>query len=196
MTVQSRSKRFLLFALILLGGLAATAKLPVIAQTQPGSLRLVDMVRFYSGLPHQARSLQLLQQQIDNRDPQLLQADSIAANVWRNSTTLVGHTDIFNQISAKNRTGPDPLTLATNAANVRVGGPVDIEVLPSPGVESPSQVMVTITQGGILDDSVAGVRNRFDIQQQNGQWTIQRAGRQVRCQAGRGHQDFSAEICS
>ena len=195
MTVQSRSNRFLLSALILLGGMAATVKLPVIAQSQPNSLRLADVVRFYSGLPHQARSLQLLQQQIDNQNPELLQADSIGANVWRNSTTLAGHTDILNQIAAENRTGSDPLAMATSAANIRVGAPADIEVLSSPGGEAVNEVMITITQGDFLDDSIAGVRDRFDIQQQNGQWTIQRAGRQVRCQPGRGHQDFSAENC-
>lgn len=195
MAVRLQSKRFFLSAMILLGGLSATAKLSAIAQTQPNPLRLLDVVRFYNGLPHQTRSLQLLQQQIDDRDPELLQADSIAANVWRNSNTLVGHVDILNQISAENRTGADPLALATNAAGIRAGAPVDIELLPSGGVESPDQVMVTVTRGGILDDSVAEVRDRFDIQQQNGQWTIQRAGRQVRCQEGRGHQDFSAENC-
>ena len=195
MAVRSRSKHFLLSAMILLGGLSATAKLSAIAQTQPNSLRLIDVVRFYNGLPHQARSLQLLQQQIDDRDPALLQADSIAANVWRNSNTLVGHVDTFNQISPENRIGADPLALATNGAGIRPGAPVDIELLPSGGVESPDRVMITITQGGILDDSVAQVRDRFDIRRQDGQWIIQRAGRQIRCQEGRGHQDFSAENC-
>ena len=195
MAVQFRSRYFLLSALALLSGLAVTAKLPAIAQTQPNPLRLADIVRFYNGLPHQSRSLQLLQQQIDDRDPSLLQADSIAANVWRNSPTLVGYTDILGSISAENRTGADPLALATKAANVRAGAPVDIGVLSGPNVESPTQVMITITRGGILDDSVAEIRDRFDIQAQNGRWTIQRAGRQVRCQTGRGHQDFSAENC-
>lgn len=195
MTVRSQSKYFLLSALVLLSGAAMTAKLPAIAQTPQNPLRLVDIVRFYNGLPHQSRSLQLLQQQIEDRDLELLEADSIAANVWRNSPVLVGHTDILDTISAENRTGPDPLALATNAANVRVGAPVNIEVLSGPGVESPTQAMVTITQGGILDDSIAEVRYRFDIQAQSGQWTIRRAGRQVRCQAGRGHRDFSAESC-
>lgn len=185
----------LLLLIILLGSMTAALRLPATAQAQSNSLRLLDVVRFYNGLPHQTRSLQLLQQQIEDRDPTLLQADSIAANVWRNSSTLVGHTDILGSISAENRTGVDPIALATNVSNIRVGAPVDIEVLSGPGVESPSEVMITITQGGVLDDSVAEVRDRFDIRQQNGQWTIQRAGRQVRCQAGRGHQDFSAESC-
>jgi hypothetical protein len=87
------------------------------------------------------------------------------------------------------------LQLAIANSNLRTGAPVDIELLSGPNVEAPDQVMVTVTAGGLLDDSVAGIRYRFDMQLQNGQWEIQRAGQQFRCQPGRGHQDWSDETC-
>ncbi|MEL6814129.1 MAG: hypothetical protein AAFP03_04850 [Cyanobacteria bacterium J06598_3] len=196
MIARQKNKYYLLPVIaILLSSLVGSIKAPALAQSQQPSLRLVDLAKFYSGLPHQERALQLLQQQVNTLNPELLSADNIAANVWRNSATLAGHTDILGQIPAANQTGPDPLQLALSAAAPRTGTPLDIEVLPSGGVEAPNQVMITVTKGGALDDSVAGVRDRFDIQLQNGQWQIQRAGRQVRCQAGRGHQNFSAENC-
>jgi hypothetical protein len=117
------------------------------------------------------------------------------ANVWRDSESLVGHIDILEQIPPTERTGADPLALAIAAANLRTGAPADIELLPGANVESPDQVMVTVTAADILDDSVAGIRDRFDIERQGDQWTIQRAGRQVRCQPGRGHADWSDETC-
>lgn len=168
---------------------------PALAQlTQPG-LSLHSLARFYSGLPHQDRALSLLQDQIDKSNPELLQADSIAANVWRDSATLVGHEDILGGIAQSDRTGTDPLAMAINLANVRPGGPVDIEVLYDQA-ELPSEAMVTITREGFLDDSVDGSRYRFDIIKQGEQWTITRAGRQFRCQPGRGQQNWAAAICS
>ena len=188
-----KNRRLLLAAAGVLGTFMLS---PAFAQLSQPRLSLRGIVQFYSGLSHQDRAISLLQQQIDKSNPELLQADSIAANVWRNSTMLVGHEDILGDIAEANRTGTNPIDMAMAVANVRVGAPVDVEVFYGPGVESPTEAMVTITEGGLLDDSVAGFRYRFDIVNQNGQWTITRAGRQFRCQPGRGHQDWSIELCS
>ena len=128
-------------------------------------------------------------------NPELLEADSIVANVWRNADSLSGHVNILDNIPAANRTGADPLDLAMANVNLRTGAPVDIELLSGANVESPEQVMVTIIQGGILDDSIAGIRYRFDIARQNDTWEIQRAGQQFRCHLGRGQQDWSDASC-
>ena len=168
---------------------------PAYAQRPQPRLFLPSLARFYSGLPHQDRALSLLQDQIDKSNPELLQADSIAANVWRDSATLVGHEDILGGIAEGNHTGQDPLAMALSIANVRPGAPVDIEVLYDQA-ELPSEAMVTITREGFLDDSVDGSRYRFDMEKQGEQWTITRAGRQFRCQPGRGQQDWAAGFCS
>ncbi|MEM9949143.1 MAG: hypothetical protein AAF810_24175 [Cyanobacteria bacterium P01_D01_bin.36] len=186
-------KRIFLASAGVLGSLMLS---PAFAQLSQPGLSLRNIVQFYGGLPQQDRAISLLQQQIDKSHPELLQADSIAANVWRNSATLIGHEDILSGISESDRIGTDPLDMAMSVANVRTGAPVEIEALYGPGVEAPSQAMITITEGGLLDDSVAGFRYRFDINNQAGQWVIARAGRQFRCQPGRGQQDWSAELCS
>ncbi|PZO59881.1 MAG: hypothetical protein DCF15_03225 [Phormidesmis priestleyi] len=166
------------------------------AQDDQRPINLVDMAKYYSGLASQDRALALLQEQINNTNPTLLQADSIVSNIWRDTDSFAGHTDILSQIPSAQRNGTDPLALAMNSIDMRSAAPVNIEMLTGGAVESPSQVIVTIDQSGMLDDSLAGIRHQFDIAQQNGQWQIQRAGRQVRCQQGRGHQGWSEANCS
>ena len=166
------------------------------AQDNQRPINLVDMAKNYSGLASQDRALALLQEQINNTNPALLQADSIVGSIWRDTDSFAGHTDILSQIPPAQRNGTDPLALAMNSIGMPSAAPVNIEVLTGGAVESPSQVIVTIDQSGVLDDSLAGIRHQFDIAQQNGQWQIQRAGRQVRCQQGRGHQGWSDASCS
>ncbi|MEL7333885.1 MAG: hypothetical protein AAFN12_16685 [Cyanobacteria bacterium J06560_2] len=175
--------------------LSSFALKPAIAQRLPSSLSLRGIAQFYSGLPHQDRALSMLQNQIDKSQPELLQADSVAANVWRNSEVFIGHEDILGSLAESDLTGSNPVDIALTAANARTTTPFDMEVLYGPGIESPTQAVITISQSGLLDDSVAGQRYRFDLSRQNNQWTMTRAGRQVRCQARRGHQNWSAEPC-
>jgi len=168
-----------------------------IAQATSSAIPLRNIVQYYSNFPHQNRAIALLQQQIDKNRPELLQTDSIFSNVWRASATLAGHTDILPEIAQSDRTGTDPLSMALAIANPdgRVT-PLDIEVLGGESVESIDDVIVTIDAYGVLDDSISAARTRFDMfRQENGQWQIRKAGRQVRCQPGRGHQDWSAELC-
>jgi hypothetical protein len=196
MLSQLKSKFLYLLAIgSLLGGYSVGLKSFAQAQQTPMPIGLIDVAKYYDGLPHQDRALWLLQSQIAETNPELLEADSIVANVWRDSDPLVGHVDILGEIPAANRTGADPLQLAIANANLRAGAPVTIELLSGPNVESPDQVMVTVTAGGLLDDSLGGIRYRFDMELQNGQWEIQRAGQQFRCQPGRGHQDWSDDTC-
>ena len=115
----------------------------------------------------------------------------------RDSATFIGYVDTLSQIPAAQRTGTDPLTMALAVVAPNAGRPLDIEVLPNgPSAEVPSRVIVTIDQSGLLDDSVAAFRDRFDIAAQEGQWAVVTAGRQFCCQPGCGHQDWSADLCS
>ncbi|ACA99470.1 MULTISPECIES: hypothetical protein [Cyanophyceae] len=63
-------------------------------------------------------------------------------------------------------------------------------------VENPQRSTVTITQEGLLDDSVRGQRFTISLNKNaNGTWTV--SDRQVtwRCQPGRGSQTYSAQLC-
>ncbi len=61
------------------------------------------------------------------------------------------------------------------------------------------QVVVTITQTKLADDSVAAIRYRVEFapygDDAKQQWQVVWAGRQWQCQAGRGDDDWSTELC-
>lgn len=61
--------------------------------------------------------------------------------------------------------------------------------------------VVIITQIGVADDSVGGIRYRAEFVTNTAsastgkQWKLVWAGSQVICQPGRGHQDWSTQLC-
>lgn len=56
--------------------------------------------------------------------------------------------------------------------------------------------VVLVTHEGLMDDSIRDERVRIAyVRDPDGLWTPQYAGRQQRCQPGRGHQDWSPELC-
>jgi hypothetical protein len=65
----------------------------------------------------------------------------------------------------------------------------------------PNLAVVIITQTGLLDDSIAGIRYRVEListsesAQTGKEWKIVWAGWQVKCYPGRGHQDWSTKEC-
>jgi len=63
--------------------------------------------------------------------------------------------------------------------------------------DSDRQQVVTITQNNLPDDSVRDVRYRVEFEPvvQRSQWRMVWAGRQQRCQQGRGSQDWTTESC-
>jgi hypothetical protein len=62
--------------------------------------------------------------------------------------------------------------------------------------ETANQALVVLTQTGLADDSVNGMRYRLEFVPEGDQWRLDWAGRQVRCQSGRGSQDWTTELCS
>lgn len=63
-------------------------------------------------------------------------------------------------------------------------------------VENPTQSTVTITQEGLLDDSIAG--QQFVIQFQknsNDRWDVLSLQKNRKCQVGRGSQEYTKELC-
>ncbi|HIK46733.1 MAG TPA: hypothetical protein IGR64_17940 [Leptolyngbyaceae cyanobacterium M65_K2018_010] len=61
--------------------------------------------------------------------------------------------------------------------------------------QSNSQAVVALTQTGLLDDSVAGMRYRLEFVTEGSQWRLDWAGRQVKCQPNRGSQDWTTDLC-
>jgi hypothetical protein len=55
--------------------------------------------------------------------------------------------------------------------------------------------LVILTQTGLADDSVAGMRYRLEFIREGNQWRLNWAGRQVRCHPDRGSQAWTKERC-
>jgi len=95
--------------------------------------------------------------------------------------------------------GNDPKAIALSAFGKTEleGGSRDVTV----DYPQPNLAVVIITQMGLADDSVRGIRYRAELMpttkssQAGNQWEIVWAGSQVTCQPGRGHQDWSTKLC-
>ncbi len=95
--------------------------------------------------------------------------------------------------------GNDPKAIALSAFGKTEleGGSRDVTV----DYPQPNLAVVIITQMGLADDSVRGIRYRAELMpttkssQAGKQWEIVWAGSQVTCQPGRGHQDWSTKLC-
>ncbi len=58
---------------------------------------------------------------------------------------------------------------------------------------------VIVTETGLLDDSVNGIRHRADFESSGANsksWKMIWAGKQYKCQSGRGSQNWSSKLCS
>ncbi len=61
---------------------------------------------------------------------------------------------------------------------------------------TPGTAVVTVEIVGLADDSVAASRYRVELQWVESDWQVTWVGTQTRCHEGRGHQDWSGELCS
>ncbi len=62
--------------------------------------------------------------------------------------------------------------------------------------ETDDQALVLLTQTGLADDSVNGTRYRLEFVPEGDQWRLDWAGQQVRCQPGRGSEEWSTDLCT
>lgn len=142
-----------------------------------------------------------------SNSPASLSRQTISPNNSDAKTTAASakaHRENYKPISltkiadANALAGNDPKAIALSAfGNVESeGGSRDVTV----DYPQPNQALVTITQTGVADDSVGAIRYRVELQPQKSaqtakQWEIVWAGSQVKCHPGRGHQDWSTELC-
>jgi hypothetical protein len=102
------------------------------------------------------------------------------------------------EIAPNTLIGNDPKTVALAAfGNIESeGGSREVKV----NYPQRDRAIVTITQTGVADDSIGGIRYRVELEKNQSapagkQWKIVWAGSQVKCQPQRGHQDWSTELC-
>jgi len=90
-------------------------------------------------------------------------------------------------------TGNDPKQLAIKAfATFDPIGTQQVQVTRP----ATNQAVVMLAFIGVGDDSVQGMKYRVELKRTGQQWKIVWAGYQVKCQPGRGHQNWSTQRCS
>jgi hypothetical protein len=89
------------------------------------------------------------------------------------------------------------LRTAIEFANVGEGRAASTSVEVEEGAEGSSgEASVTLTRDGLADDSVRAVRYVVILDRRgDGTWRLRSARRLQRCHQGRGHQDFSPQLC-
>jgi hypothetical protein len=126
-----------------------------------------------------------------------------AAPVWDQFPTLAPSGEIpvgeFNTYleSAEPPWGLSPLRASLEF--LRLDEPVALTtsvVLETSPPEGGEQAVVTVTKEGLADDSIGALRYVLEFERQvDGSWRLQSAAWAQRCQGGRGHQDFTPELC-
>lgn len=95
--------------------------------------------------------------------------------------------------------GSDPLAIvfAARQPNSDITGTEQIRVT----YPTPEKAVVTVTKVGLLDDSVAATRTRYDFKPVEGsteeskQWQLVQVSEQNKCQPNRGSQDWTGDLC-
>ncbi len=131
-----------------------------------------------------------------NPERSLAQAGATSGQINRENYKPIA----LSQLSDRNiLIGSDPkaIALAVFGDIDSEGGSRDVTVQ----YPQSNRTLVLITQTGVADDSVRGIRYLVELaptpksSQTGKQWEIVWAGSQFTCQPGRGHQDWSMELC-
>ncbi len=94
------------------------------------------------------------------------------------------------------RFGADPEQIALEAFGIEEPGEGNFAQEATTVEQTPTTATVILTQTGLLDDSVEGMRYWLEFAAEEDVWEMIWAGRQVRCYPNRGSQDWSVELCS
>lgn len=93
------------------------------------------------------------------------------------------------------RVGADPQEIALAAFGIEDPGEGNFAQEVTVDEQTATDAVVTLTQTGLLDDSVEAMRYRLEFAAADNQWEMVWAGRQVRCQPNRGSQEWSTDLC-
>lgn len=91
--------------------------------------------------------------------------------------------------------GADPTAVALATFGSTEPGEGNFEETVELVEETDDQALVLLTQTGLADDSVNGMRYRLEFVPEGDQWRLDWAGSQVRCQPGRGSEEWGTELC-
>ena len=62
-------------------------------------------------------------------------------------------------------------------------------------VENPDQVIITLTESGLLDDSVQALQTTYDIKKDEHGWYLEDKEAAYRCRRGEHTEEFTIDLC-
>jgi hypothetical protein len=89
-----------------------------------------------------------------------------------------------------------PVTVVTEMLRLDSSENPNVSVVSKAPAEAAEEATVTVTSSRLLDDSVDATRNTVRLRRDGDVWRVEQVEASVRCKPGRGHQAFSAELCT
>jgi hypothetical protein len=89
----------------------------------------------------------------------------------------------------------DPQAVARQYTQLEETGTEPAPEEPTVSLSELDDGRLTVTRDGLADDSVAAERYVLELEQDGDTWSLVSARWEQRCQAMRGHQEFSPELC-
>jgi hypothetical protein len=126
------------------------------------------------------------------------EADTGTESVAPDSDTVEGRA-AYSEVPlppADQLVGTDPEAIALAAFGLEEPGEGNFAQEVTVDEQTATEAVVTLTQTGLLDDSVEAMRYRLEFAAAANQWEMVWSGRQVRCQPNRGSQEWSTDLCS
>lgn len=125
------------------------------------------------------------------------------APVWDQFPTLEPSGGIpFDEFNAYLESAEPPWATSPLRASLeflRLDEPVALTtsvVMETSPPEGGERAVVTVTKEGLADDSIGAIRYVLEFERQtDDSWRLTSAAWAQRCQGGRGHQDFTPELC-
>ncbi|WOD39842.1 hypothetical protein [Nodosilinea sp. E11] len=114
-------------------------------------------------------------------------------------TTEVGDRADYNEVPVPeddSTVGTDPTQIALAVFGSTEPGEGNFTEYADLIEETDAGALVLLTQTGLADDSVNGMRYRLEFVPEGDQWRLDWAGQQARCQPGRGSEDWTTDLCN
>jgi len=149
--------------------------------------------------PKQAASVQWNSELIElwNASREHQPADDLLALAQTSTRSRYRKINTQEFVSSYQLSGSEPKAVALQFFQKLAGDSEEGRKSEQISIEYPSRqtAVVNVTVVGLADDSVRAIRYRLEFKRQAGSWQIVWVGSQTLCQAGRGHQNWSARSC-
>ena len=88
-----------------------------------------------------------------------------------------------------------PVTVVTEMLRLDSSDNPNVSVVSEAPAEAAQEASVAVTHSRLLDDSVEATRNDVLLKRDGDVWRVEEVTTSHSCKPGRGHQDFSTDLC-